>query len=93
MDIKVEGITLEIMRSALKAAHAGRTHILGEMRKCSPAPRNAMSDFTPRIVKMQVCGGLRQLETLNHPTRAQLVCFRVLSGFHVSATPLALRAP
>jgi len=54
MDIKVEGITLEIMRSALKAAHAGRTHILGEMRKCSPAPRNAMSDFTPRIVKMQV---------------------------------------
>ena len=33
MDIKVEGITLAIMGTALAAARAGRTHILGEMRK------------------------------------------------------------
>jgi polyribonucleotide nucleotidyltransferase len=64
MDIKVEGITLDIMRSALKAAHAGRTHILGEMRKCSPPPRKAMSDFTPRIVKMKVCAPLGTLTTV-----------------------------
>jgi len=54
MDIKVEGITLDIMRNALQQAKQGRTHILGEMRKCMPAPRNALSDNTPRILRLKV---------------------------------------
>ena len=49
MDIKVEGITLEIMGVALAAAKKGRAHILGEMEACSPAPRRALSQYAPRV--------------------------------------------
>lgn len=51
MDIKVEGITLEIMREALAAAGAGRRHILAEMAACSPPPRRALSQYAPRIMQ------------------------------------------
>lgn len=54
MDIKVEGITLPIMESALQAAGAGRRHILGEMAKCSPAPRGGLSKFAPRIRSLMI---------------------------------------
>ena len=54
MDIKVEGITLPIMESALQAAGEGRRHILGEMAKCSPPPRGALSAFAPRIRSMKI---------------------------------------
>jgi polyribonucleotide nucleotidyltransferase len=49
MDIKVEGITLDIMRSALEAAGKGRRHILGEMARCDPAPAGELSHYAPRI--------------------------------------------
>ncbi|PSC72537.1 putative polyribonucleotide nucleotidyltransferase chloroplastic [Micractinium conductrix] len=54
MDIKVEGITLEIMQKALQAAAAGRRHILGEMRKCAPEPRGQLSPYAPRIRQLQL---------------------------------------
>lgn len=54
MDIKVEGITLPIMESALQAAGAGRRHILGEMAKCSPPPRGGLSQFAPRIRTLMI---------------------------------------
>jgi len=54
MDIKVEGITLGIMKNALAAAKEGRKHILAEMAKCSPAPRGNLGPFTPRINKFKV---------------------------------------
>ncbi|KAL4419131.1 hypothetical protein ABPG77_002644 [Micractinium sp. CCAP 211/92] len=54
MDIKVEGITLEIMQQALAAAAKGRRHILAEMAKCSPPPRGALSPYAPRIRTLQV---------------------------------------
>lgn len=52
MDIKVKGITVEIMKAALEQAKAGRAHILSEMLKVLPAPREEMSQYAPRITKL-----------------------------------------
>ena len=54
MDIKVTGITSEIMSKALDQARAGRLHILGEMAKTLSAPRDSMSDFAPRIITIKI---------------------------------------
>jgi len=54
MDIKVTGITSEIMAKALEQARAGRMHILGEMAKTISEPRNTMSMFAPRIVTIKI---------------------------------------
>lgn len=54
MDIKVEGITLDIMRQALQQAAAGRTHILEQMERCSPAPRRALSQHAPVISVVRI---------------------------------------
>jgi polyribonucleotide nucleotidyltransferase len=54
MDIKVTGITSEIMAKALEQARAGRMHILGEMAKTIATPRGAMSMFAPRIVTIKI---------------------------------------
>ncbi|MEI7819191.1 MAG: polyribonucleotide nucleotidyltransferase [bacterium] len=52
MDIKVKGITIEIMRQALKQAHDGRTHIMGKMMEILAEPRADLSPFAPRITKV-----------------------------------------
>ncbi len=54
MDIKVEGITIEIMKAALEQAKAGRTHILEKMLAVVPKSRKEMSIYAPRIETMQV---------------------------------------
>jgi len=54
MDIKIEGITLEIMTKALEQARRGRLHILGEMAKGLAEPREEMSAYAPRIVTTHV---------------------------------------
>jgi polyribonucleotide nucleotidyltransferase len=54
MDIKVTGITSEIMAKALEQARAGRMHILGEMAKTMPASRGNMSMFAPRIITIKI---------------------------------------
>jgi polyribonucleotide nucleotidyltransferase len=54
MDIKIEGLDIEIMREALTRAHEGRLHILGEMRKALAAPRAELSPFAPRIVTIMI---------------------------------------
>ncbi len=54
MDIKVEGITVEIMRQALAQAKEGRIHILNKMLAVCPKPREEMSEWAPRIVTLQV---------------------------------------
>jgi polyribonucleotide nucleotidyltransferase len=54
MDIKVTGITSEIMAKALEQARAGRMHILGEMAKTIAAPRRDMSMFAPRIITIKI---------------------------------------
>ncbi len=54
MDIKVAGITEEIMRQALTQATAGRLHILEEMNKAMEAPRAEIGEFAPKIETMQI---------------------------------------
>ncbi len=54
MDIKVTGITSEIMSKALDQARAGRLHILGEMAKTIVETRKAMSTFAPRIITIKI---------------------------------------
>ncbi|MEX2498129.1 MAG: polyribonucleotide nucleotidyltransferase [Wenzhouxiangellaceae bacterium] len=54
MDIKIDGITREIMHAALEQAKAGRTHILGEMNKVLDKPRGEMSEYAPRLFTMRV---------------------------------------
>jgi len=54
MDIKVGGITGEIMREALNQAKAGRLHILERMQATLSAPRENISSHAPRIVTIQI---------------------------------------
>jgi polyribonucleotide nucleotidyltransferase len=54
MDIKVSGITTEIMRKALEQARQGRMHILGKMAEALSAPRQSISTFAPRIVTIRI---------------------------------------
>ena len=54
MDIKIEGITPEIMRIALNQAKGARMHILSVMEQAIPAPRAEISDFAPRIHTMKI---------------------------------------
>jgi polyribonucleotide nucleotidyltransferase len=54
MDIKVTGITSEIMARALEQARAGRMHILGEMAKTLGSSRTDMSTFAPRIITIKI---------------------------------------
>jgi polyribonucleotide nucleotidyltransferase len=54
MDIKIDGITAEIMKSALEQAKRGRLHILDEMNKALSTTREHMSDFAPRIITFKI---------------------------------------
>ena len=54
MDIKIEGITREIMEIALGQAKEGRLHILGEMNKVIDAHRAQMSEHAPRIIEFKI---------------------------------------
>jgi polyribonucleotide nucleotidyltransferase len=54
MDIKITGVTFEIMRDALAQAQEGRTFILGKMHEAIGAPREQLSDFAPRISSIQI---------------------------------------
>jgi polyribonucleotide nucleotidyltransferase len=54
MDIKIDGITREIMDTALRQAKSGREHILGEMSRVISEPRAEMSEHAPRIITIQI---------------------------------------
>lgn len=54
MDIKIEGITREIMEVALKQAREGRLHILAKMNEVLPAPRAELSEYAPRIITFKI---------------------------------------
>ncbi|MBS34760.1 MAG: polyribonucleotide nucleotidyltransferase [Thiotrichales bacterium] len=54
MDIKIDGITREIMSTALEQARGGRLHILSKMAETINAPRSDMSDYAPRIIAIQI---------------------------------------
>ncbi|MGM9985406.1 MAG: polyribonucleotide nucleotidyltransferase [Fibrobacter intestinalis] len=54
MDIKIKGITPELMRSALEQARAGRLHILSKIKEAIPAPRDHLSPKAPTMLKMRI---------------------------------------
>src|SRR6185312_14007318 len=54
MDIKIAGITEEIMKQALAQAKGGRMHILGEMAKAMEAPRQELGDYAPKIETIKI---------------------------------------
>jgi len=54
MDIKVKGITAEIMREALTQAREGRLFILGEMAQAIEKPRGELSRFAPRVIRLKI---------------------------------------
>ncbi|NLW96577.1 polyribonucleotide nucleotidyltransferase [Luteimonas wenzhouensis] len=54
MDIKIQGITEEIMKVALAQARQGRLHILGEMAKALTAPRTELSEYAPRLLTIKI---------------------------------------
>jgi polyribonucleotide nucleotidyltransferase len=54
MDIKIQGITKEIMQVALAQAKDGRQHILAEMQKAMPTVKTELSDFAPRLITIRI---------------------------------------
>ena len=54
MDIKIHGLSREILERALKQAHEGREFILGKMLEEIPEPRTELSPYAPRIITMQI---------------------------------------
>ena len=54
MDIKILGVTFEIMKTAFAQAREGRIHILNEMKKCLADPRPELSATAPKITSMQI---------------------------------------
>ncbi len=54
MDIKIDGITEEIMKVALAQARQGRLHILGEMAKALTTPRAELSEYAPRLLTIKI---------------------------------------
>ena len=54
MDIKIEGITTEIMQAALAQAHEGRMHILGKMHEMAGGGAKALSDWAPRLETFKI---------------------------------------
>ena len=54
MDIKINGITREIMQVALSQAREGRMHILGIMKEAMPSVRSEVSEHAPRMIKLKI---------------------------------------
>jgi polyribonucleotide nucleotidyltransferase len=54
MDIKIEGLTVDIMREALQRANRARMHILGEMEKAISGARTELSQYAPRIITIKI---------------------------------------
>lgn len=58
MDMKVKGISFEVMEEALKQAHTGRLHILGKMAETISAPSETLSEYAPQFINMTIDGDM-----------------------------------
>jgi polyribonucleotide nucleotidyltransferase len=54
MDIKVAGVSRDVMRQALYQAREGRLHILEKMKETLPAPREELSPYAPRVISIEI---------------------------------------
>ncbi|HET8864052.1 MAG TPA: polyribonucleotide nucleotidyltransferase [Gracilimonas sp.] len=58
MDMKVKGISFEVMEEALKQAHTGRLHILGKMAETISTPSETLSEYAPQFINMTIDGDM-----------------------------------
>ena len=54
MDVKIGGVSQDILQKALEQARVGRLHIIGKMKEAMPSPRQTLSPHAPRIYTMQI---------------------------------------
>jgi len=54
MDVKVDGVTIDILKAVLSQSHENRMEILGKITAAIPEPRKEMSQYAPRIITMQI---------------------------------------
>src|SRR5438128_12424154 len=54
MDIKITGVTTELLRRALQQARDARIHILGKMAEALPEPRTELSEFAPQVLSVKI---------------------------------------
>ena len=89
MDMKVQGISFEIIEKALAQAHEGRMHILGEMAKTISAPSESISQYAPQFLKMEIDGsdigavigpGGKVIQTLQRETGTEILIEEDSSG-------------
>ncbi len=82
MDMKVQGISFEIIEKALDQAHDGRLHILGEMAKTISSSRESISQYAPQFLKMEIDGsdigavigpGGKVIQTLQKETGTEIL--------------------
>jgi polyribonucleotide nucleotidyltransferase len=82
MDMKVQGISFEILEEALKQAHDGRMHILEKMAETISEPRKELSKYAPQFLKMQIDGdmigavigpGGKVIQTLQRETGTEII--------------------
>ena len=81
MDIKITGLTTEVMRSAMRQAREGRLHILGEMARALAAPRGELSRFAPQhaevfvnpeVIRMIIGPGGKNIKAITAATGASI---------------------
>ena len=81
MDIKVEGLSTDIMRAAMRQAHEGRMHILGEMARVLPGPRKELSPYAPQhkeiyvnpdIIRLIIGPGGKNIKAITSATGAAI---------------------
>ncbi|MEX0770354.1 MAG: polyribonucleotide nucleotidyltransferase [Balneolaceae bacterium] len=82
MDIKVKGISFEILEEALQQAHTGRMHILEKMSETISEPKKDLSEFAPQFLKMEIDGdqigavigpGGKVIQTLQRETGTEIL--------------------
>ncbi len=82
MDMKVQGISFEVIEEALEQAHTGRLHILGEMSKTISAGRENISQYAPQFLRMEIDGdsigavigpGGKVIQTLQKETGTEII--------------------
>jgi polyribonucleotide nucleotidyltransferase len=82
MDMKVQGISFDILEEALKQAHDGRMHILGKMAETISQPKEELSEYAPQFLKMQIDGdmigavigpGGKVIQTLQRETNTEII--------------------
>lgn len=81
MDIKITGLTTEIMRKAMRQAHEARLHILGEMKKAIDSPRAELSKYAPQhaevfvnpeVIRMIIGPGGKNIKAITAATGASV---------------------